>query len=198
MIYESEGVDQNGNIFHDKQITLTGTSNKNIILNNDYSNNDYFYSDQLLPKQAVQDMSLEGLLFSLFNDNNVESDQSNKLESIIKKGDEIVVDAKEKNDRSDEKYEYLIPVSEQHNPDALKEFLYPSIHNINKPIEIIHNSNELNDDMISTLITDLQNQNKISDILSSDYINLDEKKRSGNLKAFILNSSKFDYHNFSR
>jgi len=63
VIYESEGVDQNGNIFHDKQITLTGTSNKNIILNNDYSNNDYFYSDQLLPKQAVQDMSLEGLLF---------------------------------------------------------------------------------------------------------------------------------------
>ena len=84
MIYESEGVDQNGNIFHDKQITLTGTSNKNIILNNDYSNNDYFYPEQLLPKQGVQDMSLIDMLFSMFNENNnFESDSSNKIESII-------------------------------------------------------------------------------------------------------------------
>jgi hypothetical protein len=186
IVYESEGVDQNGNMFYDKQITLTGTSNKNMILNNDYANNrELFYPEQLLPKPEFQD--LEDILKSLFNDKIIETEQNIELDNKIKEDDNIVVDAKEKGDNSDEKYEYLIPLSEQHNPDALKEFLSPSIDNLNKPLEIIHNingksnintPNELNNDIISILSN--ETPKNIPDILRDDFVDMDEKKRSGN------------------
>jgi hypothetical protein len=155
-------------MFHDKQITLTGTSNKNIILNDDYnSNKDYFYP--------------ENIFLSMINNQNRETVHKNNLDNLLKRDNDIVVDAKDKNDRSDEKYEYIIPLSEQHNPDALKEFLNPSFNDINKPIEIIPNNNipnQLNNDIISLLFTD--SHKKIPDILT-DLVYLDEQKRSGNI-----------------